>query len=158
MQSFSVAGTRYPQSRGSAAGCSEPPTEDSDPFALIFTCADFLPPSETIFDQDARSLVSVSTHRHLAGPAVRASIDYLVAHLQLSLVVVLGHTGCSDVDGDVVDDWETIRARVISVGTELRHRCPALAGRIEDGRCAIVAAVRCDDGRVLVCRTFGDLG
>ncbi len=67
------------------------------PFAAILGCSDSRVPPEIIFDQGLGDLFVIRTAGHVADEAVIASIAYAVEHLDVHLVMVLGHKDCGAV-------------------------------------------------------------
>jgi carbonic anhydrase len=67
------------------------------PFAVVFGCSDSRLAAEIIFDRGLGDLFVVRTAGHVSGPEVLGSIEYGVALLEVSLVVVLGHDSCGAV-------------------------------------------------------------
>jgi carbonic anhydrase len=67
------------------------------PAAVILGCADSRVPPELVFDQGVGDLFVVRVAGNVVsepGFKVKGSIEYAVAELGASLVLVLGHTGC----------------------------------------------------------------
>lgn len=67
------------------------------PEAVILGCADSRVPPELVFDQGVGDLFVVRVAGNLVsepGFKVKGSIEYAVAELGASLIVVLGHTNC----------------------------------------------------------------
>jgi carbonic anhydrase len=78
--------------------------EAQDPLAVIVSCADSRVPPELLFDQGVGDLFIVRVAGNVidgAGVVVKGSIEYAIAELDVSLVVVLGHTGCGAVKAAV---------------------------------------------------------
>jgi len=71
------------------------------PFAAILGCADSRVPPEILFDQGLGSLFVVRVAGNIVDDAVLGSLEYAVEHLGVSLVVVLGHTGCGAVQAAI---------------------------------------------------------
>ncbi len=69
-----------------------------DPFAIILSCADSRVIPELIFDAGLSELFVIRVAGNVANTCTIASIEYAVAHLNVNLVVVLGHEGCGAVD------------------------------------------------------------
>ena len=67
------------------------------PFALIFGCSDSRVAAEIIFDRGLGDLFVVRTAGHIVDNGVLGSIEFGVDLLEIPLVVVLGHDGCSAV-------------------------------------------------------------
>ena len=69
-----------------------------DPFAIVLSCADSRVIPELIFDAGLSELFVIRVAGNIANTCSIASIEYAVAHLNVNLVVVLGHEGCGAVD------------------------------------------------------------
>jgi carbonic anhydrase len=70
------------------------------PLAVIVGCSDSRVPPEILFDQGVGDLFVVRVAGNVvsgAGATVKGSIEYAVAELNVSLVMVLGHTQCGAV-------------------------------------------------------------
>jgi len=79
-------------------------TEAQHPVAVLLGCVDSRVPPEVVLDQGVGDLLTVRTAgQSLAGVAL-GSIEFGVRVLGLSLVVVLGHTGCGAVLAALSDD------------------------------------------------------
>jgi carbonic anhydrase len=68
------------------------------PFAIVLGCSDSRVPIETVFDQLPGNLFVVRLAGNFLDENGLASIEYSVAVLGSSLIVVLGHSGCGAVD------------------------------------------------------------
>jgi len=67
------------------------------PFAAILTCADSRVPPEYIFNQGLGDIFVVRVAGNVADSAVVGSLEYAAEHLDVPLIVVLGHTDCGAV-------------------------------------------------------------
>jgi carbonic anhydrase len=67
------------------------------PFAAILSCSDSRAPAEIIFDQGLGDLFIVRTAGHAVDTLALASLEYAVLALKVTLLVVLGHSGCGAV-------------------------------------------------------------
>jgi len=77
-----------------------PLAEGQRPIAVIVGCSDSRVPPELLFDQGVGDLFVVRVAGNVvkgAGPPVKGSIEYGVAELGASLVMVLGHSECGAV-------------------------------------------------------------
>jgi carbonic anhydrase len=75
-------------------------SEAQYPIAAVLGCADSRAPLEILFDVGVGDIFVVRVAGNLvggAGVAIRGSIEFAVAELNVPLVVVLGHTGCGAV-------------------------------------------------------------
>jgi carbonic anhydrase len=74
--------------------------EGQAPFAAIVSCADSRVAPEILFDVGKGDIFVVRVAGNLVaggGPAIKGSIEYAVAELNVPLVMVLGHSGCGAV-------------------------------------------------------------
>ena len=71
------------------------------PHAEILSCADSRVPPEIIFDQGLGDLFVVRVAGNIATDAELASLEYGAAHLQIPLLVVMGHEHCGAVTAAV---------------------------------------------------------
>lgn len=68
------------------------------PKAVVLTCADSRVVPEKIFDQGIGDLFVIRVAGNVAYEAsVLQSIEYAVAHLDVKLIIILGHTKCGAV-------------------------------------------------------------
>ncbi|NOZ95667.1 MAG: carbonic anhydrase [Acidobacteria bacterium] len=71
------------------------------PFAVILTCSDSRVSPEILFDRGVGDLFVIRTAGNVVDDIGIGSIEYAVAHLGTSLVMVLGHTSCGAVTAAV---------------------------------------------------------
>ena len=64
------------------------------PFAVVIGCSDSRVAPEIIFDCGLGDLFEVRTAGHAFDDAGYASVQYVVEHLGVQLIVVLGHSDC----------------------------------------------------------------
>ena len=81
---------RTPQRRAELLGGQKP-------FAAILGCADSRVPPEVIFDQGLGDLFVLRVAGNVATDDMVASAEYAVVHLDIPLVMVLGHSRCGAV-------------------------------------------------------------
>ncbi len=139
------------------------------PHTAVLSCADSRVPPEVIFDQNLGDLFVVRTAGESADPLSVGSIEYAVAHLGTTLVVVMGHQSCGAVTaacsgepeespnlGAVVAPITTscskidkarpetldlaIRDHVHSVADQLLAKSALLKKAVDDGKLTIVEA------------------
>jgi len=67
------------------------------PFAVVVGCSDSRIPPEVIFDQGLGDIFVIRTAGEVMDNVTLASIEYAVEHLNVPLVVVLGHDSCGAV-------------------------------------------------------------
>jgi carbonic anhydrase len=71
------------------------------PFAVILSCADSRVPPELIFDQGLGDLFVIRVAGNIAADDELGSIEYAVEHLNVKLIMVLGHEKCGAVTAAV---------------------------------------------------------
>jgi carbonic anhydrase len=71
--------------------------EKQEPFAAVLACADSRVPVELVFDQTIGHLFVTRIAGNIATPEIIASLEYGVAVLKISALLVLGHTSCGAV-------------------------------------------------------------
>ena len=71
------------------------------PFAVIVGCSDSRVPPEIIFDQGMGDLFIIRNAGNVVDDFALASIEYAVEHLDVKLIVVLGHERCGAVDATI---------------------------------------------------------
>lgn len=72
-------------------------TSGQEPFAIVLSCADSRVVPELAFDTGLGELFVVRVAGNIANTDSIASIEYAVAHLKTSVIVVLGHESCGAV-------------------------------------------------------------
>lgn len=68
-----------------------------NPYAIILSCADSRVIPEVIFDTGLGEIFVVRVAGNIANASSMASIEYAVAHLNVNLIVVMGHENCGAV-------------------------------------------------------------
>lgn len=68
-----------------------------NPFAVILTCSDSRVVPELIFDTGIGELFIIRVAGNVANTSSIASIEYAVTHLNVKLIIVLGHQNCGAV-------------------------------------------------------------
>jgi carbonic anhydrase len=71
------------------------------PFAAILACADSRVSPEIVFDQGLGELFTIRVAGNVVDDPILASIEYSVAHLGVTLIMVLGHERCGAVKATV---------------------------------------------------------
>lgn len=67
------------------------------PFAAVLACSDSRVPVELVFDQGFGQLFVVRVAGNVVGDAGLGTLEYAIKHLDVHLIVVLGHEGCGAV-------------------------------------------------------------
>lgn len=121
--------------------------EGQSPGAVIVGCSDSRVPPELVFDQGVGDLFVVRVAGNVvvkAGFTVKGSIEYAVAELGASLIVVLGHTGCGAIKAAI---------KHIEAGDALPGSIKDLVGILRP----VVARVKDKPGDLLVNATRGNV-
>lgn len=141
-------------------------TTGQAPHTIVLSCADSRVVPELIFDQGIGELFVLRVAGNVANTSTIASIEYAVAHLGTSLIVVLGHESCGAVgaalgggdngynlnhllshinpaiakcgEGAGVNDVVKENARLN--GEELAGRSNIIGGAVKEGKVKIVSA------------------
>jgi carbonic anhydrase len=90
------------------------------PFATVLSCADSRVPPELIFHTGLGDLFVVRAAGHVPDRSVVASVEYAAEHLNVPLVVVMGHEMCGAVKATI----ETPRTQ--SLGPNLDYLVKAI--------------------------------
>lgn len=150
------------------------------PFAAILGCADSRVPPEILFDQGYGDLFVVRVAGNVATPEELASLEFAVAALGASLILVLGHSDCGAVKAAMAPDvppgqistlFQHITPALpvgegdVTAGVEanarhqtevVRRGSPLLAQAVAEGRLGLAAAVYdLADARVRILDTVG---
>ena len=67
------------------------------PFAVVLGCSDSRVPVEIVFDQGPGDLFVVRVAGNVAESSALATVEFAVRYLQIKVILVLGHQGCSAV-------------------------------------------------------------
>ena len=150
------------------------------PFAAVLGCADSRVPPELLFDQGYGDLFVVRVAGNVATPEELASLEFAVAALGSSLIMVLGHADCGAVKAamgsdvppgqisglfqhitpalpeDGSDVGAAVEANTLHQMEVVRRGSPLLAQAMDEGRLGLAAAVYdLASGRVRVLETAG---
>ncbi len=151
--------------------------EGHHPAIAVLTCADSRVVPEILFDQGLGDLFVIRVAGNVVNNMILGSLEYAVEHLNIRLVLVLGHKRCGavkaavtggelpghlaslvepikaavvatrDLPGDAVDN--ACRANIRNVVNELKYCQPVLSEMTAKGKLAIIGAFYdLDTGRV----------
>lgn len=101
------------------------------PFAVVLGCSDSRVPPELVFDQGFGDLFVIRVAGNIADEDGIGSIEYAVDHLDVHLVVILGHSSCGAVSAalDYLSDAADEPSEIVSLLYRIE---PALAGIPKD--------------------------
>ncbi|MFV1957760.1 MAG: carbonic anhydrase [bacterium] len=71
--------------------------DSQSPMAAILCCSDSRVPPEHVFDAGLGEIFIVRVAGHVVGTSVLGSLEYAVDHLDVPLILVLGHESCGAV-------------------------------------------------------------
>jgi carbonic anhydrase len=99
--------------------------EGQTPRAVIVGCSDSRVPPEILFDQGVGDLFVVRVAGNVvsgAGATVKGSIEYAVAELNVSLVMVLGHSQCGAVKAAAkhISDEDTLPGAIAELVNNIK--------------------------------------
>ncbi|THF83952.1 carbonic anhydrase [Deinococcus sp. KSM4-11] len=67
------------------------------PYAAVLACSDSRVPVELVFDQGLGQLFVVRVAGNVVGEAGLGTLEYAIEHLDVHLIMVMGHEGCGAV-------------------------------------------------------------
>lgn len=123
-------------------------TQGQSPFAIVLGCSDSRVPIETVFDQVPGHIFVVRLAGNFADANGLGSMEYGVAVLKASLILVLGHTACGAVDATVkyVNQGTTVPGHIQALVTAIAPAVKkgesldeAIAGNVKANVAAIPA-------------------
>jgi carbonic anhydrase len=82
------------------------------PIAVVVTCSDSRVAPEILFDQGIGDLFEIRNAGNLISDIDMGSIEYAVEHLEVKLIVVLGHTECGAIKAYVCDKNKSYKKHV----------------------------------------------
>lgn len=71
------------------------------PFAIVVSCSDSRVSPELLFDQGVGDIFTIRTAGNIIGNVELGSIEYAVEHLNVKLIMIMGHENCGAVDAFV---------------------------------------------------------
>lgn len=79
------------------------------PFAAVLACSDSRVPVEIVFDQGLGDLFVVRVAGNVVGESGLGTLEYGTEHLDVRLIVVMGHEGCGAVAAALMGEAELSR-------------------------------------------------
>ncbi len=116
-------------------------TAGQHPFATIISCADSRVPPEHIFNVGLGDLFVIRVAGEVADRAVLASAEYAAEHLDVPLLVVLGHESCGAVTATVESDGKSLGPNLDYMRDAIREAIGRSAADRMELRAAILANV-----------------
>jgi carbonic anhydrase len=103
--------------------------EKQEPFAGVLSCADSRVPVELVFDQTIGQIFVARIAGNFVTPEIIASLEYGVAVLGISALLVLGHTHCGAVKAAM--KAETVPGQISSIYPHLRPAVEQSGGKMD---------------------------
>ncbi len=76
------------------------------PVAAIVSCSDSRVPPELVFDQGLGDLFVIRNAGNIVGDYEIGSLEYAIEHLEVPLIIILGHTKCGAIGAFVDHDHD----------------------------------------------------
>ncbi len=135
-----------------------------EPFAAVLSCADSRVPVELIFDQSIGDIFVTRIAGNVITPEIIASLEFGAALLHISVILVIGHTGCGAVKAtiefnnvpgqisalfsriqpavdDAGPDWDAVvRANARIQASLLRKSSTVISSLVDQGKLMVIAA------------------
>jgi carbonic anhydrase len=111
--------------------------DKQEPFAAVLACADSRVPVELVFDQSIGHIFVTRVAGNIVTPEIIASLEYGVAVLKVSALLVLGHANCGAVKAAMKAD--AVPGQISSLYPPLRPAVEQSAGNLDK---AIIANAR----------------
>jgi carbonic anhydrase len=103
--------------------------EQQQPFAAVLACADSRVPVEVIFDQSIGDVFVTRVAGNIATSEIIGSLEYGVAVLGVSAILVLGHSHCGALKAAVAN--EDAPGQITSLYPHLRAAVEKCGGNVE---------------------------
>ncbi|ADY25301.1 carbonic anhydrase [Deinococcus proteolyticus MRP] len=117
------------------------------PFAAVLACSDSRVPVELVFDQGLGDLFVVRVAGNVVGESGLGTLEYAIRHLQVQLVLVLGHEGCGAVaaamltQAEIDQEPEHLRRLIGQIQPSVQD-LPAIRDKKARMREAVISNVR----------------
>ncbi|WP_425146389.1 carbonic anhydrase [Deinococcus sp.] len=117
------------------------------PFAVILACSDSRVPVELVFDQGFGDLFVIRVAGNVVGESGLGTVEYAVRHLDVRLIVVMGHEGCGAVqsallpEADILCEPPALQKLIRRIQPSLEH-LPAIRDKKARMREAVLNNVR----------------
>jgi carbonic anhydrase len=115
--------------------------DKQEPFAAVLACADSRVPVELVFDQTIGHIFVTRVAGNIVTPEIIASLEYGVAVLGVSALLVLGHTNCGAVKAAM--KAETVPGQISALYLPLRAAVERSVGDVAKA-ISINASVQAD--------------
>jgi carbonic anhydrase len=106
----------------------EQTVDSQHPFAAVLACADSRVPVELLFDQTIGSVFVTRVAGNIVTPEIVASLEYAVAALGVTAIVVLGHSACGAIKAAMTT--EGVPGQISTLYPPLRPAIEASGGSL----------------------------
>jgi len=133
IQELLAGNTRFLTNRISSAGQNlkllrERTVDKQEPFAAVLACADSRVPVELVFDQSIGRIFVARVAGNVVTPEIIATLEYAIAELGVSAVMVLGHSSCGAVKAAMTT--EGVPGQISALYPHLRPAIEASGGSV----------------------------
>jgi len=115
------------------------------PYAVVVTCSDSRVPPEHLFSAGVGDLFVIRTAGNVIGDFELGSIEYAVQHLQVPVVVIMGHSHCGAVSAAMAGQSEgylgTVIAEIQNGLGSVASETEAIRNNIEHSRQRVLQSV-----------------
>jgi carbonic anhydrase len=103
--------------------------DKQEPFAAVLSCADSRVPVELVFDQTIGHIFVTRVAGNIATPEIIASLEYGVAVLGVTVLLVLGHSSCGAVKAAM--KAESVPGQISTLYPALRQAVEQSGGNVD---------------------------
>lgn len=100
-------------------------SEGQFPFAVILSCIDSRVPTELVFDQGIGDIFNVRIAGNFVNNDILGSLEFSYT-TGVSLIVVLGHTGCGAIDAAIANCKKENTLKCAHILPMVKNLCPAV--------------------------------
>ncbi|MDO8446112.1 MAG: carbonic anhydrase [Deltaproteobacteria bacterium] len=125
-------------------------TKGQNPFAIILSCSDSRVPPEHVFDQELGDLFVVRVAGNVADPIELGSVEYAAEHLNVPLVMVMGHRSCGAVKATVAGGKP--EGNIAAIVKKITPAVNSAKKRAKDKEAVLDAAI--EDNAILTAKTL----
>jgi len=116
------------------------------PSVAVLGCSDSRVPVEIVFDQGLGDLFVIRVAGNGLDVSTNASLQYAIHHLQVKVVIVMGHEGCGAIKAALLDE-ETIRKEP----ADLAQALLGIKSGLDETRLSCIHDPRAHDREAVVC-------
>lgn len=125
-------------------------TKGQHPIAIILSCSDSRVPPEHVFNQGLGDIFIIRVAGNVAEPIELGSVEYAAEHLNVPLVMVLGHRSCGAVTATVAGGKP--EGNIEAIVKKITPAVNSAKKRAKEGDALLNAAI--DDNAKLTAKTL----